>query len=276
MIHFRSSQDGTVHSVVFSPRPGTSRGAKELERQLVYGYFCPFCRNPVLFAFLTPEKISLRKYEESWVVNNAQHIRRVIPSDNSDHETAYHVDWTPIPGRTMSLQRVRMKNHVLSEDVVGNKDAAHEGGTRCCPYVGVFSLRRDLLIRDTIVMGGFPARELGRYNLPSWNQFEQIIRQDMHHFLRNGVGPTPLVMVRVDWIDDQKGIPHWREALLPYKKAKPAATTDESDEHEDTASSDSPGELEALAAEVDSPNDEDGESNDEEEEEDEEYDEQNS
>lgn len=238
MIHFRSSNsgdggDGAFHRVIFSPRPGTSKGAREIERQLIYGYYCPFCRNPVLFAFLTPEKISLRKYEESWVVNSSQHIRKIIPSDSSDRETAYYVDWAPVPGRTMGLERVRMKNHVLSEDVIGQRDAAHQPGTRCCPYVGVFSLRRDLLIRDTMLMGGVSARELARYNLPSWEQFEQIILQDTRHFFRYGIGPTPLIMVRSDWIDDQKGIPHWREALQPFKKPKPiVAGNEESGESE--------------------------------------------
>lgn len=244
MIHFRSlnssdGDDGAFHRVTFSPRPGTSRGAREIERQLLYGYYCPFCRNPVLFAFLTPEKISLRKYEESWVVNSAQHIRKVIPSDSSDRETAYHVDWTPVPGRTMGLQRVYMKNHILSEDVIGQRDAAHQPGTRCCPYVGVFSPRRDLLMRDTILMGGFPARELDRYNLPSWDEFEQIILQDTRHFFRYGIGPTPMVMVRSDWIDDQKGIPHWREALLPFKKPKPVAAVNEAEASEEFDESES-------------------------------------
>ena len=223
MIHFRTSVDGTLSRVTFSPRPGTSRGAKEIHRQLVYGYHCPFCRNAVLFAFLTPEKVPLRKYEESWVVNGAQHIRKVIPGDSSDHETAYHTDWAAVPGRTMGLQRVRMKNHILSEELIGKKEAAHQPGTRCCPYVGVFSSRRDLLIKDTILMGGFPARELASYNLPSWEEFEQIIQGDTRHFFHHGIGPNPLIMVRSDWIQDQKGIPHWREALLPFKKPKPIA-----------------------------------------------------
>lgn len=233
MIHFRTSSDGAISRVTFSPRPDTSRGTKEIERQLVYGYYCPFCRNPVLFAFLTPEKIPLRKYEESWVVNGAQHIRRVIPSDNGDHETAYFIDWSPVAGRTMGLQRVRMKNHILSEDLIGHKDAAHQPGTRCCPYVGVFSARRDLLIKDTLLMGGFPARELPSYNLPSWEEFEQIIQGDTHHFFHHGLGPNPLIMVRSDWIQDQKGIAHWRAALLRFRKPRPVVEPDEEESSEE-------------------------------------------
>lgn len=249
MIHFQSSSnngnDGAFHRVIFSPRPGTSRGTREIERQLLYGYYCPFCRNPVLFAFLTPEKISLRKYEESWVVNNAQHIRRVIPSDGGDRETAYHVDWMPIPGRSMGLERVHMKNHVLSEEVIGHKDAAHQPGPRCCPYIGVFSMRTDLLMRDTILMGGLPVRELSRYNLPSWDLFEQIILQDTHHFFRYGIGLMPMIMVRADWIDDQKGIPHWREALLPFRKPKPIVDANDEQADDGTGDSDSPEDIPA-------------------------------
>lgn len=233
MIYFRTSVDGTMNRVVFSPRLGTTRGAREIQRQLVYGYGCPFCRNAVLFAFLTPQKISLRKYEESWVVNGAQQIRRVIPGENLDRDTAYHIDWTSIPGRTMGIERVRMKNHILPEELLGKKDAAHQTGARCCPYVGVFSARRDLLIKDTILMGGFSVRELSEYNLPDWEQFVELLRVDGRHFLLEGIGPLPLVMVRSDWIDDQKGLVHWRGALKPFKKPK---TTDpdstESDEEE--------------------------------------------
>ena len=220
MIYFRTSLDGSMHRVVFSPRLGTSRGVREIQRQLVYGYNCPFCRNAILFAFLTPEKVSLRRYEESWVVNGSQQIRKIIPGDNGDRETAYHVDWTTIPGRTMGLQRIRMKNHILPEEHLGRKDAAHQPGTRCCPYVGVFSSRRDLLVKDSILMGGFASRELGEYNLPAWEQFEQLVRGDGRHFLLEGIGQVPLVMVRSDWVDGQKGLTHWRGVLRPFRKPK--------------------------------------------------------
>ncbi len=235
MIYFRTSVDRTIHRVVFSPRFGSSRSVREIQRQLAYAYGCPFCRNPVLFAFLTPEKVSLRRYEESWVVNNSQKVRRVIPGEHSDNETAYHVDWTPpLSGRSMGLQRVRMKNHILPEELIGKKEAAHQPGTRCCPYVGVFSARKDLLIRDTILMGGFPARELDRYNLPDWEQFEQLLRGDGRHFFQEGIGPSPLVMVRSDWVEGQKGLVHWRGVLAPFKKPKAADSEDaESDTEED-------------------------------------------
>lgn len=220
MIQFQSSLNGALHRVVFSPRPGTSRGTREICRQLLYGYACPFCHNPILFAFLTPEKISLRRFEETLVVNAQREVRRIIPGEHSGNETAYHIDWSPIPGRTMGLQRVRMKNHIVPEELLGKKDAARQAGTRCCPYVAVFSARKDLLIKDTIVMGGFSPRDLAGYKLPGWEEFSQLILGDPRQFFQEGIGPTPLVMVRVDWIDGQQGAPHWRKALLPFKKPK--------------------------------------------------------
>jgi hypothetical protein len=230
MIYFRTSVNGALNRVIFAPRLGTTRGAKEIQRQLVYGYGCPFCRNAVLFAFLTPEKVSLRKYEESWVVSSSQKVRKIIPGDSSDpasrNETAYHIEWIPIPGRSMGLQRVRMKNHILTEDLLGNKEAARQPGTRCCPYVGIFSARRDLLIKDTILMGGFPARELADYNLPDWERFEEMLRGDGRHFFQEGIGAAPLVMVRSDWIDNQLGHAHWRGRLLPFKKPKQTASVE--------------------------------------------------
>jgi hypothetical protein len=251
MIYFRTSVDGTINRAVFSPRLGTIRGVREIQRQLIYGYSCPFCRNAILFAFLSPEKVSLRKYEESWIVNGSQQIRKIIPSDNADRETAYHLDWTSIPGRTMGIQRVRMKNHILPEEHIGKKDAAHQPGTRCCPYVGVFSARRDLLIKDTILMGGFPSRELSEYNLPEWEQFVQIIRGDGRHFLLEGIGSTPLIMVRSDWVDGQKGLTHWRGILRPFKKAKTAEEDSLETETESEAEPDETGETSEGAAEDD-------------------------
>jgi hypothetical protein len=221
MITFRSSVDKTEHRVLFAPRPGTSQGAKDVYRKLLYGYRCQFCRNPILFAFLTPNKISLKKYEETRVVNGVQEFHMVIPGEHSKHDTAYHIDFIPVAGQEMGLQRVRLRNHIIREDILGKKDAvAEEGQPRCCPYASLFGLRTDLLIKDTILMGGFPERELEEYNLPSWSVFQDLIKEDDRHFFTEGLGGLPLVNVRTDFIADQKGIAHWRGVLLPFKKPK--------------------------------------------------------
>jgi len=272
MIQFQTSLGGSFHRVLFSPRPGTSRGTREICRQLVYGYMCPFCHNPILFAFLTPEKVSLRRYEESLVVNASREIRRVIPGENSANETAYQIDWIPIPGRTMGLQRVRMKNHVLAEEHLGKKDAARQAGTRCCPYVAVFASRRDLLIKDTLVMGGFSPREMASYNLPGWDEFSQMILADPRQSFQEGIGPTPLVMVRVDWIDGQQGVPHWRRVLLPFKKPKPAESAEAADTDASEGqggSADAPSDMDEFVGEPDA--DPDSELDEQDEESDDEF-----
>jgi hypothetical protein len=93
-------------------------------------------------------------------------------------------------------------------------------------------------------MGGFPARELDRYNLPDWEQFEQLLRGDGRHFFQEGIGPSPLVMVRSDWVEGQKGLVHWRGVLAPFKKPKAADSEDaETDTEEDE---DSPTEVQDL------------------------------
>jgi hypothetical protein len=225
MITFRSSVDKSEHRVIFSPRPGTSQGAKEITRKLIYGYRCAFCRNPILFAFLTPHKVSLRKFEESRVVNGVQEFHMAIPGEHSNDETAYHIDFIPVPGRTMGLQRVYMHNHILNEENIGDKDSAKKPNTpRCCPYTSIVGSREDLLIKDSILMGGFPERELAEYNLPEWGLFKELIKSEGGRlFFQEGIGSLPLVNVRSDFISEQKGIAYWRGVLLPFKKPKVVA-----------------------------------------------------
>lgn len=219
MIKFRSSVDKTEHRVIFEPRPGTSLGAKEIHRKLLYGYRCGFCDNAILFAFLTPAKVPLKRYEISRVVNGLQEFHLVIPGEHTPYQTAYHSDFTPVPGSDMGVQHVYMQNHVLRQEKIGSKDAAHEEKRpRCCPYTAVFGLRPDLLIKDTLLMGGVDERELSEYDLPSWSQFKALIVADELHGFMDGIGGLPLVMVRSDFIADRKGLSLWRKLLIPFKK----------------------------------------------------------
>jgi hypothetical protein len=116
-----------------------------------------------------------------------------------------------------------MKNHVLRPDRVGEKDPL-EPGERCCIYTGVFSLRRDLLIRDSILMGGFPQRELMDYTLPGWHAFNDIVTKGYDLWFSYGTGNVPpMVMARTDWVKEQSGASFWRGKLLDFKKPKQAA-----------------------------------------------------
>jgi hypothetical protein len=145
----------------------------------------------------------------------------VIPGEHSKHDTAYHIDFIPVAGQEMGLQRVYLRNHVIRPDILGKAaSVAEEGQPRCCPYAALFGLRTDLLIKDAILMGGFSERELEEYNLPSWSVFQDLIKDDDRHFFTEGLGGLPLVNVRTDFIADQKGIAHWRGVLLPFKKPK--------------------------------------------------------
>jgi hypothetical protein len=226
MIKFVVSTGLTGSKVVFQPRPGgAARGWKEIERDLVYGYVCQFCSNPIAFAFLSEQRITLGRYEETRVVNGERDCRCVIPGEESEYTTAYDIDWMPVSGKKTGIERVYMKNHVLRAGKIGAGEP-FEPGERCCPYAGVFSLRKDLLMRDSIILGGFPSSELNDYNLPSWDQFESMIEHNNNYeFFIHGVGnpisgtPPPIVAARMDWIKEERGAGHWRGKLLSYKKS---------------------------------------------------------
>jgi len=226
MIRFEvSSTSVTGNKVSFGVRPGNAiRGWKDQERDLLYGYRCQYCSNPILFAFLTEKKLNLGRFEETRVVNGERDCIEVIPHKDSQYSSAYETTFTEIPGKATGIEHVYMKNHVLSLSKVGNPDP-FEPGARCCPYVGIFSHQKETLIRDAIVMGGFPKDELAGYNLPSWEKFTEMIEGDTDLWFAYGVNVAqnvpprpPMVITRTDWIKEQKGGSHWRGRLLTYKK----------------------------------------------------------
>jgi hypothetical protein len=220
MIRVSSSSGPTGFKVTFSPRPGTVRGAKEAERDLLYAFHCEFCRNLIALAFLTEEKLTLGRYEESLVVSADREIREVIPNHESKYTSAYEIEWVPVSGKTMGVERIFMKNHVLRAKRIGDRDP-FEPGARCCPYTSVMSLRKDLLIKDAILVAGFRAGDIEQYQLPSWDEFVAMVQGDPCLSFIHAVGTAPpIVRFLMDWIKDGESRSHWDKKLVRLPKEK--------------------------------------------------------
>jgi hypothetical protein len=217
-------------SIRFTPRPGFKKTQKTLERELVYGHYCPLCQNVVQALFLTDEPVNLWPYEETNVMSTSKSeekigtILKIVPNlESKAGYTNYTV--TSLRGGRQSGQHIVLKNHVLKyhgiEQEKHTPDRYFEPGERPCEYAGAFALREDLLIRDVCYFMRLNVAAIEAYNLPS---VEDFLKGAVEHGFRSlpayGSAP-PVMLIPRERMTSARG-DGWRmrNILQPFVKPK--------------------------------------------------------
>jgi hypothetical protein len=98
-----SGKPGDLNGQIrFTPRPGFKKAHKTLERELVYGHYCPRCMNVVQALFFTDEPVDLWPYEETNVMSTSKSeekigtILKIVPNRESK---AGYTNYTVTPLR---------------------------------------------------------------------------------------------------------------------------------------------------------------------------------
>jgi hypothetical protein len=176
MISIAGKEFTSGGKIGFSPRQGFKRTHTALEFDLVYGHTCPVCDNVIQAVFKTPKPVSLWPYEQTRVLSqgdkNMGDLLKVIPDDKTpEGESCYRSNFYRSEDG-QALQRIVLRNHIVRTIVIQdraidyNGDKVLEVGERCCPLIGVFSVREDLLMKDLFLLFKGSHAELEGYNLP--------------------------------------------------------------------------------------------------------------
>jgi hypothetical protein len=164
--------DSQHPKIIFSIREEYKGDAKQLEFELIYGHRCPICGNVIQALFKTPKPINLWPYEATAILSsgtkNAGEIRRIIPDDKSKYGDSCYESTFHLAGG--GSQKIRLKNHIMRVRVLEKMDYTGEGlfevGERCCPKTGIFSVRKDLLMKDLCLFSMMLNQKVNMYNLP--------------------------------------------------------------------------------------------------------------
>jgi len=222
-------QNSSKNKIIFSPRPGFTRGKwanPELEFPLIYGHRCPYCSNVIQALFKAPQAFSLWPYEETVILSqgekNAGDIRKIYPDDKTKTgKSLYRMDYSPAEGGSV---KITLKNHILRTRVIAERKYTGEGiwedGEKPCTRTGIFSLREDLLVKDWMLFALVDTgdgREIAKYNFPT---IKQIIPENNTDFkLIPAVGEAPPIIL-VEKQHTPYGYFYQTQALIkPYIKA---------------------------------------------------------
>ena len=216
--------------IKFTPRPGFKQTHTTIERELMYGHYCPSCMNVVQALFLTDDPISLWPYEETNVMSTSKDeakigtILRIVPHVESKRG---HSAYTTTSLRSVGSpgQHIVLKNHVLKyhglKETTPTPDRFFEPGDRTCEYTGVFALREDLLVRDICLLMQMSAHEVKLYNIPSLADFMTTAMTYDIRLLPAYGSALPIIVVAREKIADRWGGYTYqvRNALKPYLKS---------------------------------------------------------
>ena len=212
----------------FTPRPGFKKTHKVIERELVYGHYCPRCMNVVQALFLTDEPVDLWPYEETHVMSTSKSeekagtILKVVPNGESKAGyTNYTV--TALRGAGERGQHLVLKNHVLKyhgiEQAKHTSDRYFEPGERTCEYAGVFALREDLLICDVCHFMRMSVADIEHYSLPSVDGFLKLaVDYDFRSLPAYGNAPPVVVFPRDKLTNTRNCGWQMRTILQPFVK----------------------------------------------------------
>jgi hypothetical protein len=218
--------------IKFTPRAGFKRTHRPIERELVYGHYCPRCMNVVQALFLTDEPVNLWPYEETNVMSTSKSeekigtILKIVPNGESKAGyTNYTV--TPLRGAGERGQHIVLKNHVLKyhgiEQETHTTDRYFEPGERTCEYAGAFALREDLLIRDVCHFMRLDVAAIEAYTLPSVEDFlKGAVEYDFRSLPAYGSAP-PVVLFPREWLAQRRG-QAWQLRSILQPCAKPKET----------------------------------------------------
>jgi hypothetical protein len=171
--------------VKFTPRQGFKRSYKPFDLPLLYGHRCPTCGNVITAAFHTDRAIDLWPYESSVILSqgkeNAGEILKVVPEGSKGRKySQYNSEFFDCgPGK--SVQRILMKNHVISPEAITERyrmlekphmysqleTALWQVGDRPCSYACLFNEREDLAIKDLLVLFWISSEQWHLYNIPT-------------------------------------------------------------------------------------------------------------
>lgn len=166
LIRLTGKPGDAICKIQFTPRPAFRDNPRvhEIEKTLVYGHVCPTCGNVIQACFLTDEPVNLWAYEETNFISKSSDekkfgtILKVVP--NVDSKYGYS-QYTSTVFRTSGgkAQHLTLKNHIVKYHGANTEtqttDRYFEPGGCTCEYVGVFSLREDLALKDLCLLWRF-------------------------------------------------------------------------------------------------------------------------
>ena len=224
-----TGKPGDLNSHIrFTPRPGFKKTHKVIERELVYGHYCPRCLNVVQALFLTDEPVDLWPYEETHVMSTSKSeekagtILKVVPNVES---TPGYTNYTSTPLRTAGDrgQHMVLKNHILKyhgiEQAKHTSDRYFEPGERTCEYAGAFALREDLLVRDVCHFMRLDVAAIEAYHLPTVEDFlKGAVAYDFRALPAYGSAPPVVVFPRDKLTNTRNCGWQMRNILQPFVK----------------------------------------------------------
>ena len=228
MIALSGKPGDTNCRIRFVPRPGFKKTHKVIERELVYGHYCPRCMNVVQALFLTDEPVDLWPYEETHVISLSKDeakngsILKVVP--NGESKPGYmNYTVTPLRGAGERGQHLVLKNHVLKYHGIDQQkhttDRYFEPGERTCEYAGAFALREDLLIRDVCHFMRLDVAAIEAYHLPSVEDFlKGAVAYDFRSLPAYGSAPPVVVFPRDKLTNNRNCGWQMRIILQPFVK----------------------------------------------------------
>jgi hypothetical protein len=237
MIALTGNPGGKDCRIQFSPRPRFKTSHKLIERELVYGHYCPLCMNVVQALFLTDEPVDLWPYEATNVMSMGKSdaklgtVLKVVPHAESKRGHTCYTS-TVLPGSGDPGQHIVLKNHVLKYHGIENEtnatDRFFEPGDRTCEYTGAFALRGDLLVRDICHFMRWEVAEMARYNLPSVEEFLTVAAAyDFRSLPAYGSAPPVVLFPRTKMTPQNKWDKGWgwqmRSIMKSFEKPKEKA-----------------------------------------------------
>ena len=137
----------------FSPWGKDDKGQKKPElptitRTLLYGHYCPECKNVIQAAFLTDSALDIKGYEElNTTILDGNNNRRVIRTSTNPKFKSKYDSTIARRGDKVSAQLIKLKEHF-------DKHPNEEVWNSFCHFVAYFSFRPDIVLQEMMLESG--------------------------------------------------------------------------------------------------------------------------
>ena len=157
----------------FSPWGEDDKGQKKpglplITKTLLYGHFCPKCKNVIQAAFLTDSSLDTRGYEElNTTITDKDGKRRIVRTGINPRFKSKYDSTLARKGDKISAQLIKLKEHF---DAHPNEDTWNS----FCHFVAHFSFRPDIVLQEII---------LGSNIDPSLYRVSDISNEKLIHYM---------------------------------------------------------------------------------------------
>lgn len=204
MLHLTGKPGEPSPKIQLSPRTGFKKWPI-LEKELIYGHACPYCFNVIQALFITDKPVDLFPYEETAVMSKSQDSKKIgtVAKFVPEYEDVWgHTNYTStiLQGGGVTAQHLALKNHILKfegidKPVAENGANYFEPGEKCCEYTGIFSVRKDLMVKDILLFMQMTKEAMDKFHIPTLDHFLMKCGNKFRTLQAYGDAP-PVVLVR--------------------------------------------------------------------------------